>query len=245
MSLNRHIRRGTKLLSLLKSGVYRRGLRHGVGAAIEHEAVVVRLNPAFVIDVGANVGQFSLLVRKAVPAARIVAFEPLRKPAARYRALFAGDVQVVLHACALGRETAELDMHVSAREDSSSLLPISSVQAAEFPGTQEVGTEKVKAAPMTALLSAADLPPRTLLKIDVQGYELEVLQSAEPLLPHMDWIYLEASFVALYEGQPLADDIIAYLAGQGFQVVEKGNLSYGAGGALVQADYLFRNAGRV
>jgi len=45
-----------KALRLLPSATFRRGLRHGVGAAIEHRRQIAELDLTTVIDVGANVG---------------------------------------------------------------------------------------------------------------------------------------------------------------------------------------------
>ena len=239
MALRNQLRKGRKLLTLLTSGVYRRGLWYGVGAAIEHKDVIRSLSPDFVIDVGANVGQFSLLARKEAPAARIIAFEPLKDAAARYRSLFRHDGSVLLHEYALGNERGMKDMHVSARRDSSSLLPIAAVQSEYFPGTEEVGREPVQVAPLTDFIKVDDLPSRALLKIDVQGFEYRVLQSAEPLLPRLAWIYAELSSVAFYEGLEPSVSIISYLDSRGYDLIARYNPSFGPAGDVVQADYLF------
>jgi hypothetical protein len=132
-----------------------------------------------------------------------------------------------------------MTMHLSARDDSSSLLPISAAQTKNFPGTESVGVRRVPVGPLTDFLAPSGLGRRNLFKIDVQGFELEVLKSAEPLLPHFDWIYAECSFVPLYEGQALADEVIAFLAGHGFALRGRFNQADGKGGELLQADLLF------
>jgi FkbM family methyltransferase len=233
------LRRAAKLTRLLPHACYRRGLRFGVAAAIEHAGVVARLKPQLVIDAGANIGQFSLLARHEAHRARIVAFEPLPEPAARYRRLFADDPLVTLHPCALGPQTGQAQIHVSAKADSSSLLPISEEQVRRFPGTQEVAVQTIEIAPLTQFLSAEDIPPASLLKIDVQGFEGAVLDSAGPLLGVIRWIYVELSFLRLYEGQPLADDVKARLAKDGFREIGVHNLVHGADGQPLQADFLF------
>ena len=86
---SRRARQLVKLLRLLGDPVFRRGLRFGVGAGIEHRAAIAPMTLETVVDVGANTGQFSLLVRALHPPARIVAFEPLAGAAARYRRVFA------------------------------------------------------------------------------------------------------------------------------------------------------------
>jgi len=229
-----------KLTAIALWGNYRRAfLRFGVAPAIEHAAVLRPLPFDFVADVGANRGQFSLVCRQLKSQAVIAAFEPLKEAADTYRALFSADGRVSLYVCALAPERGEMTMHVSARDDSSSLLPISSAQTENFPGTESVGERRVPVGPLTDFIAPSGLGSRNLLKIDVQGFELEVLKSAGPLLPRFDWIYAECSFVALYEGQALADEVTAFLAGRGFRLRNRFNEAYGKDGGLLQADLLF------
>ncbi|MCK9367495.1 MAG: hypothetical protein M0P72_10155 [Metallibacterium scheffleri] len=49
---------------------------------------------------------------------------------------------MTLHACAVGERAGMASMHVSARDDSSSLLPIGSEQTRIFPGTQRPATPR-------------------------------------------------------------------------------------------------------
>jgi FkbM family methyltransferase len=218
-------------------------LRHRVAPAIEHEAVLGGLGFDFVADVGANRGQFSLACRQVRPQARIVAFEPLPGPAAIYRSLFAGEARVRLHECALAPQRGEMTMHVSGREDSSSLLPISTLQSENFPGTESVGICRVPVGPMSDFIQQDDLGRQNLLKIDVQGFELEVLKSAESLLPRFRWIYAECSSVPLYEGQALADEVILWLKMRQFDLIGRFNPSRSRDGTALQADLLFQLRG--
>jgi FkbM family methyltransferase len=230
-----------KLAAIAVQSSYRGAfLRHGVAPAIEHEAVLRGLDFDFVVDVGANRGQFSLVCRHVRPRAQIVSFEPLPGPAAIYRALFEGDPRVRLQACALAPQRGEMTMHVSNREDSSSLLPISALQSENFPGTESVGVTSVPVGPLSDFLRPDDLGRQNLLKIDVQGFELEVLKSAEPLLPRFRWIYAECSSVPLYEGQALADEVIQWLKIRQFDLVGRFNPSRGRDGTPLQADLLFQ-----
>ena len=230
-----------KLLAMARHPVYLRAfLRHRVAASIEHDDILKSLPIGMVVDVGANRGQFSLAVSHWRPSVRIVAFEPLPGPAATYRSLFADNPHVTLHEVALASERGEMEMNISRRDDSSSLLPIADLQTRHFPGTERVATRKVPVAPLGDFLPAQDIGPGALLKIDVQGFELPVLQSAQALLGRFGWVYAECSYVPLYEGQALADEVIAFLAERGFALKARFNPSYGrAGGEMLQADLLF------
>jgi hypothetical protein len=131
-------------------------------------------------------------------------------------------------------------MNVSGHDDSSSLLPISKIQTDNFPGTEAVATRVVTVGPLSDFIQKSQLGTRNLLKIDVQGFELEVLKSAGALLPDFKWIYAECSYVSLYEGQALAGEIVTYLCERGFRLSGQFNPSYARiGGGLLQADLLF------
>jgi FkbM family methyltransferase len=238
--------RSRKLLAIALNGYYRGAFLHQrVAPAIEHLPVLQRLRFDFVADVGANRGQFSLVCRRLRPAAAIMGFEPLPGPAQVYRKLFTGDPLVTLHEIALGQVRGEMTMNISAQDDSSSLLPISRAQTDNFPGTGAIATRAVKIAPLSDFVQPSQLGAHNLLKIDVQGFELEVLKSAEILLPQFDWVYAECSFVPLYEGQALAAEIIGWLDARGFRLCGQFNPARArADGALLQADLLFENRKR-
>jgi FkbM family methyltransferase len=228
-----------KAMRLAPIGLYREGMRFGTAAAIEHENLIGPLKCRTVVDVGANRGQFALVARRCFPDATIISFEPLAEPAARYRRVFAGDSGAALHQYAIGPEKGTHVIHVSRRDDSSSLLPISDLQEDIFPGTAEIGTREIQIAPLTMFLAKAKIAAPALLKIDVQGFELGVLHGCEELLDAFTYIYAECSFVELYVGQPRVSEILAFLDQRGFELRGAHNMTYGSDGMAIQADFLF------
>lgn len=236
---NRAKARAIKLYNCLINPVFRRALFfHGVAAAPEHRHVLGS-DLATVVDIGANRGQFSLAVKRWAPGALLIAFEPLGSPAARFRKIFQGDARVLLHQVAIGPESGEATIHVSAADDSSSLLPISSVQKRLFPGTGEVRTETVRVGKLSDYIAAEEVVSPALLKLDVQGFELEALRGCEDLLECFACVYVECSFVELYSGQALADDVIPWLRERGFRLRGVYNISYDKNGKAIQGDFLF------
>lgn len=213
-------------------------LQQQVLACSEHRHILSN-GLKIVIDIGANRGQFALAARQWAPKAHVISFEPLAGPAAVFRRVFAGDKHVILHQAAIGPEPAMQHMHVSARDDSSSLLPISSLQTTMFPGTEEVAIAEVRVAPLDEFISAADLQSPAMLKLDVQGFEFDALRGCESLLDHFDWIYCECSFVELYSNQKLASEIIDWLSVKDFHLIGMFNPAYDHRGQAVQADFLF------
>ena len=235
-----YFERYRKFISIMRVPAYRRILRRfSVAAAIEHEHVLGALTCRMVLDIGANRGQFALVVRRSFPKARIISFEPLPVPAGTFRKMFEDDPQVTLHEAAVGPVSGNATIHISRRDDSSSLLPITGTQVALFPGTAEADTATVHVAPLREFVSVSDIRPPALLKLDVQGYELEVLRGCEDLLNRFTYVYAECSFVELYAGQALADEVIAWLRERGFKLRGVHNMDYDRGGRAIQADFLF------
>jgi FkbM family methyltransferase len=229
-----------KLAKVLANSGYRSSLRRaGVAAAIEHEALLKTLDFATVVDIGANRGQFALVARRCFPNARIFAYEPLAGPAERFRVAMRHDPLVTLQQVAIGPATGAAIMHVAAEDDSSSLLPITPLQQSLFAGTNEVATEEIKVECLACRLKPEDLQPPALLKIDVQGYELPVLQGCATLLNRFSHVYAECSFVELYAGQALAPDVIAYLREHDFDLRGVYNTYHDSQGKAIQADMLF------
>lgn len=216
-------------------------LRHRVAAAVEHLQVIGRIAPATIIDVGANKGQFSLAARANARQARIIAFEPLAEAADIYEALFAGDRGVELHRFALAERESEAEFHVTDRADSSSLLTPGAGQSDAF-GVKEARTITVPVRRLDALVTMAALAHPILLKIDVQGAELQVLKGCGDL-SEVDFVYVELSYVELYEGQPLFAEVSDYLAARGFALDRIFNPVATKRFGPTQADVLFRRAG--
>lgn len=220
-----------------------KALRLGVAASIEHNFILRNLDCRSVIDIGANRGQFALVARHNFPKAKIISFEPLPQPAALFRRVFAADDETVLHVAAVGPKSEQCSMHVSGRDDSSSLLPISSLQEEIFPGTSEVGKIDVLVAPLDTFIDEYDIITPAMLKLDVQGFELDALRGCESLLSKFEWVYCECSFVELYSGQKLAADVIDWLSNKGFQIKGIYNSTYNNNGQIVQADFIFQYVG--
>jgi len=141
---------------------------------------------------------------------------------------------------ALGDTQGTAQIHVTARSDSSSLLE-PALQDSVFPGTAETGQQPVSVARLHDLLPSEKIVAPAMLKIDVQGFEGEVLKGCAAQLRQFDWIYCELSFVELYTAQPLAHDIIRILDTAGFILdgVYMDDMSYKDGRAI-QGDFLFR-----
>ena len=232
-----------KLLLIIQTSYYLRALLiHWVAAGVEHEDILKYMggkNIQTVVDIGANRGQFALVVHNHFPRANIISFEPLEEPSRIFKRVFSNDPNITLHTYAIGREKTTAMMHITRDDDSSSFLPITKTQSTLFPGATEKETRQVAVLPLSEALGTTSIPPASLLKIDVQGFELEVLQGCEDILERFSHLYIECSFIELYEGQALAHQIIAWLEQRNFILSDIHNLYYGKNGKAIQGDFLF------
>lgn len=215
--------------------VTRDAFKHGFVHQMKHHGVDA------VLDVGANVGQFGQLLRQAKFSGRIHSVEPLQSAYDGLAAVAAADARWTTQRAAVSAESGLLTLNVAGNSVSSSVLPMLEQHTAAAPDAQYVERESVPATTVDEIVAAHDLDPeRTLLKIDVQGYEKPVLDGAAKTLGEFGAVRTEMSLVALYDGQALLTDIVEYLGGHGFELwfVEPGFVEPGTR-RLLQLDGVF------
>ncbi|WP_396932403.1 FkbM family methyltransferase [Mycolicibacterium sp.] len=227
-----------KALGLLRRPRFARAmLVHRVAASVEHLPAIHICAAGTLVDAGANKGQFSLAFRALRPEALIIAFEPLPEAANTYERMFARDHRTHLQRVALASAEGSATFHVADRADSSSLLRPGPGQALAF-GVRAAKTIEVPVKRLGDCVDFATLPQPVLLKVDVQGGELAVFDGCTQL-DLIDFIYVELSFIELYVGQPLFQDVSGYLAERGFRIIGVFNQVSTREFGPTQADVLF------
>jgi FkbM family methyltransferase len=196
-----------------------------------------------VLDIGANEGQFAWMIHALLPEARIYAFEPLEDC---YRKLRYRMRRVPLFQAfnlALGAEEGIKEMHRSEFSPSSSLLPMRQLHKQAFPKSRRTRVEPVEVARLDLIAHQLEWEEKLLIKIDVQGYEREVIKGGPATISRAVVLVVETSFESLYEGQPLFEDVLEMLKDLGFRY--HGNLDQiwsPVDGSVLQADALFVKA---
>jgi FkbM family methyltransferase len=185
-------------------------------------------------DIGANVGSWTLLAKAIHPRAHVEAFEPLDEHAETFERRTSKLSGVRLHRVALGSHDGEADMNVADFSDASSLLPL----AEESYGLRAVRQERVAVRRLDDLVGSGEVPPPDLIKLDVQGYELEVLRGARDTLDRARAVIAEVSFVELYQYQCFFHEIVSFMADRRFRLHALGT-GTAVGAPLVQTDVLF------
>lgn len=174
-----------------------------------------------ILDIGANEGQFASLARRLWPEATVHSFEPIPDVHAALVAKFSGDPNVVPHAIGLSDRKGVQTIHVSAFSPSSSLLPMGELHRREWPQTAAHTEVDVRLERLDDLAIQPSRGP-LLAKIDVQGFEAQVIAGGQATLKRASYIVIEVSFYELYEGQSLFADIHDQLSKLGF--VYRGNI---------------------
>ena len=171
-----------------------------------------------VIDVGANLGQYATRLRAAGWSRPILSIEPIPEVHQRLAERAAGDpAWEVAPPMAIGADTGEVELEVSAEADMSSTRAQTPLLQAISPSSAVLRRVKVPQQRLDALDLVRDRPWRRLLvKADVQGAEPAVLAGMEGLWERVQGVQLELALVPLYEGERPWLDLVGDLAARGF-----------------------------
>jgi FkbM family methyltransferase len=173
------------------------------------------------MDVGANLGQTIALLKSVFPAPQIHSFEPSTETFRRLQANpVASDVQ--LYNYALGREVARRDFLNYMDPLLSSFLELDHGRENPFRGVTLHKSEPVDVRTVDWFVQEHDIASVDLLKIDTQGYDLEVLAGAAQALQEgvVRNVLVEINFVRMYERQSSASEIIDFLKLHGLGLVD-------------------------
>jgi FkbM family methyltransferase len=189
-------------------------------------------------DIGSNIGTWTLLAKSVLPAAIVHAFEPLPDHVLAFQKNCVSLEGVYLHQYCAGNEDATGTLNVSSFSDSSSLLDATPLEFEHF-NIRKQKEEQVEIKKITNLISDKTLPVPDIIKLDIQGFELEALKGTGEHLGEVRYIICEVSFKEYYHKQALFLDIANYLHGYGFQLFAFGK-NTPLGGELNQIDVLFK-----
>ncbi len=187
-------------------------------AALEEALKSASSRNPIVIDIGTHKGAFIDCVLDICRDAEIFGFEPIPELFKDLERKYEKSSNVKIQNCAVGRETDTKKFFVHSHTDSSSLLPSESEYLEKYPNQMAVDREiLVSVEPLDSISIASDRQI-ALIKIDVQGYEGEVLEGARDLLKRCDFLILEGALVPSYEDGIMIDKLCHLLVSEGFRL---------------------------
>lgn len=205
--------------------------------------IVDSLDVNVIFDIGANSGRFALEVLQNGFRGKIISFEPTSKI---YETLHSNSKKfsnwVVHERTAVGDRLGTIMINVAGNSAaSSSVLSMRRTHQEAVPEANFVSSETVPLITLDSVFHQyTSGKSKCLLKIDVQGYEEQVLTGALTSLKEIDVVKLECSLVSLYEGDKTFDFYFEFFKANGFELFDiKAGLTNPVTGRLLQFDAVF------
>lgn len=174
-------------------------MHHGLAAAARRG-----LAPRTIVDVGAFEGNWSRLAKRIWPSSCLIMVEPNVENNPRLLET-AKELQAELLCELLGAQDGR-EVRFNMMGSGSSVLS----ERSPLPRAVEVRRLRT----LDSLLREIERP--AFLKIDAQGYELEILTGASRLLPEMEAVLLEIALMEINEGAPLLHEVVPFMKQRGF-----------------------------
>ncbi len=195
-----------------------------------------------VFDVGANNGQYGReQMSMGLQNKQLVSFEPLSsafqklvanaRPFPNWQAVNIG----------LGATDGQADINIAGNSQSSSFREILPAHTDAAPTSKTIGTETVEIRRLDSIIDQYSKPSdRCFLKLDVQGFEKDVLDGALESLDRVIGLQVEMALTPLYDGETLFPEMTAYLESLGYCMMSVGGVFADARtGQFVQLEGVF------
>jgi FkbM family methyltransferase len=188
-----------------------------------------------IFDVGANYGQSIKRFRRRFHHAKIHAFEPSLKNFEKLQSSTQDDPSLQLNNFALGSKSTESKFYENDHPDMNSFL----APGRDHWGVIDDGTT-VRVETIDEYCRQNSIRSIDLLKIDTQGYDLEVLRGAEKMLSGnlIRSVLVEITFIEIYQGAPRFDQVLGFLLDRRFRLISLYDVVYRRN-AIAWADALF------
>jgi FkbM family methyltransferase len=159
------------------------------------------------IDIGASHGDFINLVQQFKKSVSVYGFEPIPEVFKSLQERFVKTKKLELYNLAIGNLDGIVEFNENNYSYSSSILPIGEIHMTEFPYTKNFKKLDVQIACLDSVLKNKNIERPLLIKVDVQGYEEQVISGGKNTFAQADFIIIEVSFYELYIGQAFFEQI--------------------------------------
>lgn len=193
-----------------------------------------------VIDVGANIGQFASAIKCEYPNAKVHCFEPVPETFSKLSQNKSNASTVKLYPIALGNTKGKISFFQNEHSHASSILEVSDEQKAALPETSAYKKIEVDIETLDEVSAGFEIEHPLLLKLDVQGFEKDVLLGATEFLKQVDYLLLEMSFIPMYKNEPLFDEMHRFITDKGFEIVGPVGSLPDSQGVIMQMDMLYK-----
>jgi FkbM family methyltransferase len=202
-----------------------------------------------VIDVGANIGQFSESLRAHGYRGKIISFEPTSSAYQILSKKAAADGNWEARNCGLGAASGTATLHASELSVFNSVLELSDVAKLHDNRMAVDHTEEIPIYTLDQLVEPLlrGLRGGTLLKVDTQGYERQVIEGATKTIPLVAGILMELPVIRTYRGEWQFHEALKYMFEAGFVPAQIQAVGYHGADKVSAVDFdcLFRPRSKV
>ncbi len=208
---------------------------------LEQKKLFASAPAGIIFDVGANAGQTTHKYRKMFPKASIHGFEPFPRMFGEYVESVHGDKKVHCVNIALSNQNGTAEFFVNSFHGCNSLLQNNEEFTKGKDAFQKMGKIEVNTETLDSYCEKNKIERINILKMDVQGGELLVLQGTEKMLSNkkIDLIYTEVMYMEVYKNQPLFSDIKKFLEQFGYRLHKSYGLIDKKTGQPTDGDVIF------
>ena len=194
-----------------------------------------------VFDIGANAGQYARELRALGYKGKIISFEPQSKAYSALAKSAENDPEWQAFNCAIGNKNEQSTINISENSGSSSLYDINDISIEAQPDTRYIGKETIQVKRLDSVFPDFYTGnQQVFLKIDTQGYEMNVLEGGLDALQHANGLQIEMSLFPVYRNSELFNEMLAYINDKGFRLVHiKPGFTHPETGLMLQLDAIF------
>ena len=192
---------------------------------------------SILLDVGAYHGDFSKQMFLENNIQKAILFEPNKDNYNILQSNFADNTQVELIHSAVGDQNGDMPFYCDSDRATGSVLAYHYSPE----DIHKIKSQQVNLITLDHFVKQKALSDRiSMIKIDTQGYDLNVLKGAKQTIKeHRPWIVAELIYVSLYENQSDPHEIALWLTAQDYALAGMFNMHYTADGWLAFADGVF------
>ena len=173
--------------------------------------------PEVIFDCGANIGFVTHKFIEKFSKAHIYAFEPNPSVFDKLNHHYSGNDYVHCFNMGIGDKSGEMVFYINKNSGTSSFLRPTEYHTSNI-ASKKITPKNVEITTIDEIMSKENLKHIDILKLDIEGFELNALKGIKNIEEKVSIVYLEVNLIPTYEDQPLIEDLIKYLRNANFHL---------------------------
>lgn len=197
---------------------------------------ILSTNVSLIVDGGANEGQWAKRIRRDGYTGRLLSIEPGSSAFNKLLKYSSNDEAWETLNVALGSKEETAELYLSNNDGMSSSLKLPGRHLVDFPTVKFAGSERVSVNTLENLLS--QVHGNVMLKLDIQGFEMEALEGVGSALDKISVIEVEMTLHPMYQGENSVGQILYTIENMGFELFSISEFGKGKNGQVSYFDVI-------